>query len=55
MHGDVVDVCAKTITDVEAKALSFGSLTKVLLLVADEMFGTGNHTSALDALDSLGK
>lgn len=55
MQGDVVDVCANAITDVEAKASRFGSLTKMLLLVANIMLAAGNDTRALDALDSLGK
>lgn len=55
MQGNIVDVRAKTVTDVEAKASGFGGLTKVLLFVSDVMFATGNDTRALDALDSLGK
>lgn len=55
MQGGVVDVCANAITDVEAKASRFGALTKMLLLVADKVFGTGNDTRALDTLDSLGE
>lgn len=55
MQSDVVDVCANAITDVETIANSFGALTKVLLLVADVMFGAGNDTRALDTLDTLGE
>lgn len=55
MQGGVVDVCAQTITDIEAKASGFGCLTKVLLFVGDVMFATSNYTRALNALDGLGK
>ena len=55
MQGGVVDVCANAITDGEAIASRFAALTKVLLLVANVMFATGNDTRALDTLDSLGK
>lgn len=55
MQGSIVDIRAKTITDVEAKASGFGGLTKVLLFVSDVMFATSNNTRALNALDSLRK
>lgn len=55
MQGSIVDIRAKTVADVEAKAGGFGGLTKVLLFVSDVMFTTSNDTRALDALDSPGK
>ena len=55
MQSDVINIRTQAITDVEAKARGFGGLTKVLLFIADEVFGTGNYASALNALDSLGK
>ena len=55
MQGDIVDVRAQAVTDVEVEARGFGGLTKVLLFITDVVFATSNDPRALDALDSLGK
>jgi len=55
VHGSIIDIGADTVADCVAIARSLGRLTKVLLFVGNVMFGAGYDTSALDALNGLGK
>lgn len=54
MHRSIIDVRAKAVGDVEAVVARLGSLTEMLLLVANVVLGACHDALALDALNGLG-
>jgi hypothetical protein len=51
VHCFIVDVGAHALCDVESVILRFGSLSEMLLFIADVVLGASHHASVLDALD----
>ena len=54
MHGLVIDIAAKTLGYLVSVACRFSHLSEMFLLIANEMFGAGNYSRALNSLDRLG-